>query len=103
MTDRSIAARAPAPVQRAPRMTRLLNPLAKIMLKAGVPLATNVLMTIPGRISGQPRPTPLAISEVGGRRWVWSPWGEVQWVRNLRAAGHATVSGRRSSEEVTAV
>ena len=102
MTDRSIAAHAPAPVQRAPRITRLLNPFARMMLKAGVPLATNVLMTIPGRISGQPRTTPLAIIEVEGRRWVWSPWGEVQWVRNLRAAGHATVSVRRSSEQVTA-
>ena len=100
MTDRSIA--APAPVQRAPGITRLLNPIAKLLLGAGVPLATNVLVTVPGRVSGQPRTTPLAIIEVDGRRWVWSPWGDVQWVRNLRAAGHATVTVRRTKEEVTA-
>ena len=102
MTDRSIAAPAPSPVQRAPRITRLLNPLAKAMLRAGVPLATNVLVTVPGRVSGRPRTTPLAIIEVDGRRWLWSPWGDVQWVRNLRAAGHATITVRRQSEEVTA-
>ncbi len=37
-----------------------------------------------------------------GRRWVWAPWGEVHWVRNLRAAGRATVKVRGRSEEVTA-
>jgi hypothetical protein len=33
---------------------------------------------------------------------VWSPWGEVQWVRNLRAAGRATITVRRRQEEVAA-
>ncbi len=91
-----------APVQRAPFITKLLNPFAKAMLKAGMPLATNVLVTVPGRVSGKPRTTPLAIIEVDGRRWLWSPWGDVQWVRNLRAAGRATITARRQSEEVTA-
>lgn len=39
---------------------------------------------------------------LSGRRWVWAPWGEVQWVRNLRAAGRATIRRGRQSEEVTA-
>jgi hypothetical protein len=30
------------------------------------------------------------------------PWGDVQWVRNLRAAGRATIVARRRKEEVTA-
>jgi deazaflavin-dependent oxidoreductase (nitroreductase family) len=98
MTDLPIA----VPAQRAPRITRILNPFAKVMLKAGVPLATNVLVTMPGRVSGRPRTTPLAVIEVDGRRWLWSPWGDVQWVRNLRAAGRATITARRRSEEVTA-
>src|SRR4029079_8123974 len=53
--------------------------------------------------SGVPRTTPLAIIEVDGRRWVWSPWGEVQWVKNLRAAGEETVSARGRDETVRAV
>jgi hypothetical protein len=37
-----------------------------------------------------------------GRRWIWSPWGDSQWVRNLRAAGEATITIRRHVEDVTA-
>jgi hypothetical protein len=44
----------------------------------------------------------VAIIEVSGRRWIWAPWGEVQWVRNLRAAGRATITVRGRKEEVTA-
>jgi hypothetical protein len=44
----------------------------------------------------------VAVIEVGGGRWIWAPWGEVQWVRNLRAAGRATITVRRRQEEVRA-
>jgi deazaflavin-dependent oxidoreductase (nitroreductase family) len=62
----------------------------------------NGLITIRGRKSGLPRTTPVAIIEVSGRRWVWAPWGEVNWVRNLRAAGRATITVRRQEEDVRA-
>jgi deazaflavin-dependent oxidoreductase (nitroreductase family) len=71
-------------------------------LAAGVPLGFNGLITIRGRKSGLSRTTPVAIIEVAGRRWVWAPWGDVQWVRNLRAAGRATITVRRRTEEVAA-
>jgi deazaflavin-dependent oxidoreductase (nitroreductase family) len=87
---------------RAPRYVSLLNPLSRRLLRAGVSLGPNALVTIQGRTSGLPRTTPLAIIEVEGRRWVWSPWGEVNWVRNLRAAGRATITVNRRSEEVLA-
>lgn len=80
----------------------LFNPVAKALLIAGVPLGLNGLITIRGRKSGLPRTTPVAIVAVGGRRWVWCPWGDVQWVRNLRAAGRATITVRRQEEEVRA-
>jgi deazaflavin-dependent oxidoreductase (nitroreductase family) len=67
-----------------------------------VPLGFNGLITIRGRMSGQPRTNPIAIIDVSGRRWVWSPWGEVNWVRNLRAAGRATITVRGREEEVRA-
>jgi deazaflavin-dependent oxidoreductase (nitroreductase family) len=86
-----------------PRGINLFNAIAKPLLAAGVPMAFNGLITVPGRKSGIPRTTALAIVNVAGRRWVWSPWGEVQWVRNLRAAGRATVTFRRQEEEVRAV
>ena len=87
---------------RAPRVTTLVNLIAKPLLAVGVPLGYNGLLTVRGRTTGAPRTTPLAIIEYGGRRWVWSPWGEVHWVRNLRAAGHATIAVRGKQENVRA-
>jgi deazaflavin-dependent oxidoreductase (nitroreductase family) len=79
-------------LRRAPRMVGAFNTILKPMIAAGVPVGPNGLLTVPGRKSGEPRTTALAIIEDDGRRWVWSPWGETNWVRNLRAAGEATVT-----------
>ena len=80
----------------------LFNPIAAFLLAIGVPMGPNGLITVRGRRSGRPRTTPVAIIERSGRRWVWAPWGDVQWVRNLRAAGRATVTVRRRTEDVRA-
>ena len=85
-----------------PRRVSLFNPIAKLLLAARVPMGFNGLVTIRGRSSGLPRSTPVAIIAVSGRRWVWAPWGEVHWVRNLRAAGRATIIVRGRTEEVMA-
>jgi deazaflavin-dependent oxidoreductase (nitroreductase family) len=80
----------------------LFNPIAAFLLVIGVPMGPNGLITIRGRRSGRPRTTPVAIIEHAGRRWVWAPWGDVQWVRNLRSAGRATITVRRRKEDVRA-
>jgi deazaflavin-dependent oxidoreductase (nitroreductase family) len=85
---------------RVPWIVPFFNSIARILLAAGVPIGFNGLITISGRKSGLPRTTPVAIIAVSGRRWVWAPWGEVHWVRNLRAAGRATITVRRRKEEV---
>jgi deazaflavin-dependent oxidoreductase (nitroreductase family) len=87
----------------APRWVTFFGPFTKFLLAARVPLGFNGLITIRGRTSGQPRTTPIAIIDASGRRWVWSPWGEVNWVRNLRAAGRATITVRGREEEVRAI
>jgi deazaflavin-dependent oxidoreductase (nitroreductase family) len=87
---------------RVQRLVPLFNPAAKVLLAAGTPMGFNGLITIRGRKSGLPRTTPVAIIEVSGRRWVWAPWGDVHWVRNLRAAGRATITLRRRNEDVRA-
>jgi deazaflavin-dependent oxidoreductase (nitroreductase family) len=89
---------------RAPRWVTIFGRIARFLLAAKVPLGFNGLITVPGRKTGVPRTTPVAIIADGsGRRWVWAPWGDVQWVRNLRAAGRATITVRGRTEEVTAV
>ena len=96
MTDQS------GPTAHVPLQVSLFSPILKLMLSAGIPLGPNALVTIRGRKSGEPRTAAVAIIEISGRRWVWAPWGEVHWVRNLRAAGRATIRKRHRSEDVTA-
>ena len=81
----------------------LVNPVIRRLLGAGLPFGPNVLLTVRGRTSGVPHTFPLAILETDGRRFVQSPFGEVNWVRNLRASGTAIVSKGTQSENVDAV
>jgi deazaflavin-dependent oxidoreductase (nitroreductase family) len=87
----------------APRYVTVFNPITRRLLGAGLPLGFNGLITIRGRKSGIPRTTPVAIISAAGRRWIWAPWGESQWVRNLRAAGRATITVRGREQDVVAI
>jgi deazaflavin-dependent oxidoreductase (nitroreductase family) len=90
------------PVARVPLQVRLFSPILKALLAARVPLGYNRLVTIRGRKTGRPRTTAIAVIEVSGRRWMWAPWGEVNWVRNLREAGRATIEQGGREEEIRA-
>ncbi len=103
MIDRTTGATRAATQRRtAPLHVLLFGSVLKLLLRAGVPLGFNRLVTIRGRNSGLPRTTPLAVIELSGSRWVWAPWGDVQWVRNLRASGRATIIAQGRTEEVSA-
>jgi len=65
-------------------------------------LGPNALITVRGRKSGLPRTTPVALVELDGKRWVIGTFGEVNWVRNLRTAGEATLTVGRRREQVVA-
>ena len=81
---------------------RAINALVHVLLRLGLGPAHTYLLSVTGRRSGTPRSTPVTLVEEGGRRWLVSPYGEVAWVRNLRAAGRATLSrgGRTDKIEV---
>jgi deazaflavin-dependent oxidoreductase (nitroreductase family) len=53
-----------------------------------------------GRKSGKPHTVLVLLVEQDGQRWLVAPYGVVQWVRNLRAAGTATLSRGRRSETI---
>jgi deazaflavin-dependent oxidoreductase (nitroreductase family) len=86
---------------RLPIFIRVGNAVTRFLLRRGVTMGTNTLLTVPGRKSGVPRTTPITIIEHAGRRYVQSPFGEVDWVRNLRAAGAGTLARGRHAETVT--
>jgi deazaflavin-dependent oxidoreductase (nitroreductase family) len=91
------------PAAHAPSFVDLFNPLARRMLGVGIPLGPNALITVRGRKSGLDRTTPVALVEIGGKRWVIGTFGETHWVRNLRASGEATITMRRRREKVGAI
>jgi deazaflavin-dependent oxidoreductase (nitroreductase family) len=66
-------------------------------------MGPNLLLTVRGRTTGIPRTAPVAVVETEGRRLIIAAYGEVQWVRNLRAAGEADIEVRGMKEHVEAV
>src|SRR5881296_2593968 len=86
-----------------PRWVPFFNLVAKPLLKLGVPMGPDVLITVRGRKTGLPRTTPVTICEYGGRRGFIPPFGETNWARNLRAAGIATIRFGRRSESMRTV
>lgn len=76
---------------------RIGDALFIALLRAGFTVGTMSLLTVRGRKSGQPRTIPVLPIEQDGQRFLVAPYGVVSWVRNLRAAGTATlIRGRRS-------
>jgi len=101
-----------AKTSHAPRFVRAANVLVVALMRVGLKLVgpfmffgnyPMYLLTVRGRKSGQPRTVPLAIIQRNGKRYVGSPYGIVDWVRNLRAAGEAMLTRGRRSETVKAI
>jgi deazaflavin-dependent oxidoreductase (nitroreductase family) len=77
------------------------NAVMRALLSLGISLNGTTLITVAGRKTGQPHSTPITMVEVEGQRYIQSPFGNVNWVRNLRAAGTATLSWGRRHETVS--
>ena len=78
------------------------NFVTKSLLALGISFNGSALITVPGRKTGVPHSTPITMVEFEGQRYVQSPFGSVNWVRNLRAAGTATLSWGSRHEHVVA-
>jgi len=96
-----------ATTEKAPWFVHVGNVLTTTLLRAGVKLVgpgnyPMYLLTVRGRTSGQPRTIPIVILEQNGKRYLASPYGMVNWVRNLRAAREAILTRGRRAETVTA-
>ncbi|GLV55397.1 hypothetical protein KDH_22410 [Dictyobacter sp. S3.2.2.5] len=94
-------------INKAPWFVALGNKLTVPLLRVGVKLNGTgnypmYLLTVRGRKSGQLRTVPIVTIERNGRRYLASPFGAVAWVRNLQAAGEATLKRGRRVETVKA-
>ena len=89
---------------RVSAFVRINNSIISSLLHLGVKLGSFALLTVRGRKSGKPIETPIAIFVQEGKSYLITPYGIVNWVRNLRAAGgEATITHTRRTEKIRAV
>jgi len=82
---------------------RVFNRLVRMLLQRGLGPRHTYLLTVPGRKSGRLSSTPVTLVEEESIRWLVAPYGEVNWVRNARAAAQVTLSRGRYAERVMIV
>ncbi len=81
---------------RPTRMDAVFNGVVGFLTRIGLPLAGSRVLAVRGRRSGEWRTTPVNPLRVGGSRYLVSPRGQTQWVRNLRVSGTGELrTGRR--------
>jgi len=83
-----------------PKPPRWLKPMNKLMIamqRLGVQTGPAMVLTVPGRKSGQPRSTPMTPFDHEGGLYTVAGYPGADWAANARAAGQGTLtSGRRS-------
>jgi deazaflavin-dependent oxidoreductase (nitroreductase family) len=65
----------------------VFNPAVELLTKLGVSVMGSRVLAVRGRTSGEMRTTPVNLLTFEGTRYLVSPRGETQWVRNIRVAG----------------
>ena len=65
----------------------VFNRFVAFLTRHGVSILGSRVLAVRGRTSGEWRTTPVNLLEFDGHRYLVSPRGNGQWVRNLRAAG----------------
>lgn len=70
------------------------------LMRLGIPLGPLRLLSVTGRKSGKIYTTPVALVINGDESWLVAAFGEVGWVRNIRASGTAQLQNGRKVELV---
>ena len=65
----------------------VFNRSVSFLTRHGVSVLGSRVLAVKGRTSGEWRTVPVNLLELDDHRYLVSPRGEGQWVRNLRAAG----------------
>jgi deazaflavin-dependent oxidoreductase (nitroreductase family) len=72
------------------RFTRnVMNPFVRWLARRGISLVGSRELRVVGRKSGQVRTVVVNLLDLDGTKYLVSPRGHTEWVRNLRAAGGA--------------
>ena len=68
-------------------ITQVMNKILGAAASAGITPGHMISIEVKGRRSGEVRSTVINTVDYNGERYLVSPRGETQWVRNVRAAG----------------
>lgn len=71
---------------------KFINKMMRFMIRINIAPKGYYLLTVRGRKSGNPYSLPVALIEHPENRWLVSPYGEVNWVKNARITGEVTLS-----------
>jgi deazaflavin-dependent oxidoreductase (nitroreductase family) len=88
---------------RKSRWRRALNALVRPLARLGLTGPRTYLLTVPGRVTGTPWSTPVSLVRIGHDRWLVAPYGDRNWVKNVRAAGWAELRRGRRNERLAVV
>jgi F420H(2)-dependent quinone reductase len=78
-----------------------VNRIVRALSRLGLSVGPVRVLTVPGRRTGEPRPTPVSPLTVGGRRYVIAGLPDGDWARNVRAAGRGELAAGRRRTAVT--
>jgi deazaflavin-dependent oxidoreductase (nitroreductase family) len=84
------------------RMGKMFNETVAALTKAGISIKGSRVLSVRGRKSGEWRSTPVNPLSYEGRRFLVSPRGQTQWVRNMRVSGGGELRVGRRVETFTA-
>jgi deazaflavin-dependent oxidoreductase (nitroreductase family) len=70
------------------------------VLRRGLTVGSQYLLTVPGRTSGAPRSTPISVVTLDANRYLVSAFSEADWVKNVRAAGTGSLRRGKRTEAV---
>jgi deazaflavin-dependent oxidoreductase (nitroreductase family) len=86
--------------QRPNKLTQWQNRALSWLAAIGLTPRDTVTIEVRGRRSGQTRSNIVTSADVDGRRYLVSPRGETEWVRNVRAAGGEAAIRHRGRRRV---
>ncbi len=81
----------------------VLNPIVTWVTRLGLSVWGSRVLAVRGRSTGRWRTTPVNLLSLDGARYLVSPRGLTQWVRNLRVAGAGELRLGKRTERFWAV
>lgn len=82
------------------RGRKAINAMVKFGLVLGIGGKHTRLLTVKGRKTGKLYSTPVTLVVDGDKQWLVAPYGEREWVKNLRASGYATLQHGRTAQAI---